>query len=134
MYGMAAGLLTNMQQDYAESLGVELGGEFRVAYNYWDEQRQHKPIHMILGDRPLYLTLTRAWEGLGIWGKIKLMVSLLVSSFQKPDPAELKEWMQKILADDTGDLRDHRVPVFLALAAIRAGAETTGHKIGYSFP
>ena len=104
MYGMAAGLLTNMQQDYAESLGVELGGEFRVAYNYWDEHRQHKPIHMILGDRPLYLTLTRAWEGLGIWGKIKLVVSLLVSSFQKPDPAELKEWMQKILADDTGDL------------------------------
>jgi pheromone shutdown protein TraB len=104
MYGMAAGLLTNMQQDYAQSLGVELGGEFRVAYNYWDEHRQDQRIHMILGDRPLYLTLTRAWEGLGLWGKTKLVVSLLVSSFQKPNPDELREWMQKILSDDTGDL------------------------------
>lgn len=104
MYGMAAGLLTNMQQDYAESLGVELGGEFRVAYNYWDEQRQHQRIHMVLGDRPLYLTLTRAWEGLGLWGKTKLVLSLVISSFQKPNPDELREWMQKILSDDTGDL------------------------------
>jgi len=104
MFGVAAGLLTNMQQDYAESLGVELGGEFRVAYNYWEEGRQTKRMHMILGDRPLYLTLTRAWESLGIWGKVKLVVSLVYSSFQKPDPAELKEWMQKILSDDTGDL------------------------------
>ncbi len=104
MYGMAAGLLTNMQQDYAQSLGVELGGEFRVAYNYWEEHRQQRRIHMILGDRPLFLTLTRAWEGLSLWGKTKLVVSLLISSFQKPNPDELREWMQKILSDDTGDL------------------------------
>lgn len=104
MYGLAAGMLTSMQQDYASSLGVELGGEFRVAYNYWEEKQREKRIHMILGDRPLYLTLTRAWEALGLWGKAKLVVALLMSSFQKPNPAELQEWMQKILADDTGDL------------------------------
>lgn len=104
MYGVAAGLLTNMQQDYAQSLGVELGGEFRVAFNYWNEHRQQRIIHMILGDRPLYLTLTRAWQSLRLWGKTKLVVSLLISSLQKPDPEELREWMQKILSDDTGDL------------------------------
>ena len=113
MYGMAAGLLTNMQQDYADSLGVELGGEFRVAYEYWcvkcDEERSSnienaRRVHMILGDRPLYVTLTRAWESLRLWGKTKLLVGLLISSLQKPKPEELREWMQSILNDDDGDL------------------------------
>jgi pheromone shutdown protein TraB len=104
MYAMASNLLTSMQQDYAGSLGVELGGEFRVAYEYWDIHRQTTPLHMILGDRPLYLTLTRAWESLGIWGKTKLVFGLLLSSLQKPNPEELKAWMQSILSDDNGDL------------------------------
>lgn len=62
---------------------------------------------MILGDRPLYLTLTRAWESLGLWGKTKLLVGLLISTFQKPNPEELREWMKKILEggdDDSEDL------------------------------
>ena len=109
MYGMAATLLTSMQQDYADSLGVELGGEFRVAHDYWAEERTKKErkngiFHLILGDRPLYLTLTRAWESLRLWGKTKLIFGLLVSSFAKPNPEELREWMQSVLADDSGDL------------------------------
>jgi pheromone shutdown protein TraB len=52
----------------------------------------------------LYLTLTRAWESLGLWGKTKLIIGLLVSSLQKPDAKELEEWMQSILNDDSGDL------------------------------
>ena len=104
MYGMASGLLSSMQEDYAKSLGVELGGEFRVAYNYWDEERMKRKFHLILGDRPLYLTLTRAWESLGLWGKTKLIVALIVSTLQKPNPDELREWLRKMLADDSGDL------------------------------
>jgi pheromone shutdown protein TraB len=104
MYTAAATLLTNMQQDYASSLGVELGGEFRVAYDYWEHHRKNRRLHMILGDRPLYLTLTRAWESLRLWGKIKLLIGLLLSTFQKPNPDELKAWMESILSDDSGDL------------------------------
>lgn len=106
MYSMAATMLTDMQQDYANSLGVELGGEFRTAYNFWERQRRNEEseIHMILGDRPLYLTLTRAWESLGLWGKTKLLVGLLISTLQKPNADELREWMESILADDSGDL------------------------------
>lgn len=104
MYGMASGLLTSMQEDYAKSLGVELGGEFRVAYNYWDAEQKTRKLHMILGDRPLYLTLTRAWESLGVWGKTKLIVALIISTLQKPNPKELREWLQKMLEDDSGDL------------------------------
>ena len=107
LYSTAAILLTNMQQDYADSLGVELGGEFRVAHNYWASERlkrRHEAFHLILGDRPLYLTLTRAWESLGLWGKTKLLVGLLISSLSKPNADELREWMQSVLADDSGDL------------------------------
>jgi pheromone shutdown protein TraB len=104
LHGMAASMLTSMQQDYADSLGVELGGEFRTAYDYWEKHRTESEVHMILGDRPLYLTLTRAWESLGIWGKTKLLVALFISSLQKPNPDELREWIESILADDSGDI------------------------------
>jgi pheromone shutdown protein TraB len=106
-YSMAATMLTSMQQDYADSLGVELGGEFRIAHDYWAHERTKRSthaLHLILGDRPLYLTLTRAWESLGLWGKTKLLAGLIFSSFTRPDPQELKGWMESILADDSGDL------------------------------
>lgn len=105
LHGMASNMLTSMQQDYADSLGVELGGEFRTAYNYWEKKcADESEVHMILGDRPLYLTLTRAWESLGIWGKTKLLIGLFISTLQKPNPDELREWMESILADDSGDI------------------------------
>lgn len=109
---IASSLLSNMQGEYADSLEVELGGEFRAAYQYWKKvvptgatsyrkvHRVHN-VHMILGDRPVTLTLTRAWESLQIWGKVKLMFGLIVSSLRKPNPDELREWMEKILYGDT---------------------------------
>ena len=109
---IASSLLSNMQDDYADSLGVELGGEFCAAYQYWKKivphgnqnypkTRRINDVHMILGDRPVTLTLTRAWESLRLWGKTKLMVGLIVSSLRKPKPDELREWMEKILYEDT---------------------------------
>ncbi len=109
---IASSLLSNMQGEYADSLKVELGGEFRTAYEYWKAvvprgltsyRKVHRMnnVHMILGDRPVTLTLTRAWESLKIWGKIKLMAGLVVSSLRKPNPDELREWMEKILYGDT---------------------------------
>lgn len=95
-------LLTQVQDDYAESLGVELGGEFRVAWEYCQNNR---PI-CILGDRPLKITLLRAWESLSWWGKTKCIVALIWSSWQKPNPEELREWMQSILSGDSDVLTE----------------------------
>ena len=130
---VASSLLSNMQGDFADSLEVELGGEFRAAYQYWKKivfssgssgsnsninsnnnnnsninsnSNSNNNVHMILGDRPVSLTLTRAWESLRIWGKIKLMVGLLISSLRKPNPEELREWMEKILQGDTDLMSD----------------------------
>jgi pheromone shutdown protein TraB len=93
-------LLTQVQDDYAKSLGVELGGEFQVAWEYCLVQ---KPI-VILGDRPLQITLVRAWESLSWFGKIKVLAGLVWSSIQTPNPKELREWMQKILEDGETDV------------------------------
>eukprot|EP00751_Fragilariopsis_kerguelensis_P026159 CAMPEP_0170867514 /NCGR_PEP_ID=MMETSP0734-20130129/22873_1 /TAXON_ID=186038 /ORGANISM="Fragilariopsis kerguelensis, Strain L26-C5" /LENGTH=470 /DNA_ID=CAMNT_0011244837 /DNA_START=20 /DNA_END=1430 /DNA_ORIENTATION=+ len=115
---IASSLMSNMQEEFAGSLDVELGSEFKQAYDYWktvinsdidqnqkcsniELKRQQQVVHMILGDRPVSLTLTRAWESLPAWGKIKLLAGLVISSFRKPNPEELKEWMQKILQGDT---------------------------------
>jgi pheromone shutdown protein TraB len=115
---MATVLLTSTQEDYADSLGVELGGEFRVAYQYWRSfattaatknnsnnnnqniKQQQRP-HLILGDRPLAITLARCWESLSFFGKIKVLIGLLLSSFHKPSPEELRAWIQKIMEDET---------------------------------
>ena len=93
-------LLTQVQDDYANSLGVELGGEFKAAWEYCVTT---KPI-VILGDRPLQITLVRAWESLDWIGKIKVLVGLVWSSMQKPNPEELRAWMQKILQDGETDV------------------------------
>ncbi len=103
LQAMCTVLLTSVQEDYANDLGVELGGEFRCAHQYW----LGKPnCHLILGDRPLSLTLVRAWESLSLFGKIKVMLGLLWSSFRKPNPKELREWLRSVLLDETDVLTE----------------------------
>jgi pheromone shutdown protein TraB len=127
MFTKATTLLTSLQQDTADSLGVEVGGEFRVAYDYWDAKRKQqgnngshddsngaspapglrqprRQVHLVLGDRLFQSTLIRAWESLRWWGKFRLVVGLLVSSLVKPDPEEIRAWMKGILEDDGSDL------------------------------
>ena len=121
----SAGMLTKIQQDYATKLGVEIGGEFREAYaaasrqqkTFEEEMNRRRfglvnpaiasrvgPITVILGDRPVRLTILRAWESLRLFGKAKLCLGLIWSSLRPPSEKELKEWMDKIMNDPTNDL------------------------------
>ena len=63
---------------------------------------QPRQCAIILGDRPVQITIRRAWESLGIIGKTKLILALLWSSIKQPSEKELKEWMEKILNDRSG--------------------------------
>ena len=121
----SAEMLTKIQQDYATKLGVDIGGEFREAYaaasrqqkTFEEEMNRRRfglvnpaiassvgPITVILGDRPVRLTLLRAWESLRLFGKAKLCLGILWSSFRPPSEKELREWMDKIMNDPTNDL------------------------------
>jgi hypothetical protein len=46
--------------------------------------RGNRPCAIILGDRPVRITLVRAWESLRVFGKLKLMIALLWSSIKQP--------------------------------------------------
>jgi len=93
-------LLTKVQSDYASKLNITIGAEFREAVQCAKVFRSR----VILGDRPMKLTLLRAWESLNFWGKSKLIAGLIWSSLRQPSEKELKEWMNSILKDKNGDI------------------------------
>jgi pheromone shutdown protein TraB len=108
-------LLSRVQEDYAKELGVELGGEFRCAYEYWknctkardaDIVKRNRRPHLVLGDRPLHLTLVRAWESLGWWPKIKVVVGLVWSSLRKPNTQEIREWLEAVMREESDVLTE----------------------------
>lgn len=65
--------------------------------------RDNRPCAIVLGDRPVRITLLRAWESLRIFGKLKLMIALLWSSIWQPSEKEIREWMESILNDRSGE-------------------------------
>lgn len=99
-------LLTSVQEDYAQELGVELGGEFRCAHAHWLNQSASTRPHLILGDRPLYLTLVRAWESLSWWPKVKVILGLVWSSLRKPNKEEIRQWLQSVLQEESDVLTE----------------------------
>jgi pheromone shutdown protein TraB len=101
LQAMSTVLLTSVQEEYANTLDVELGGEFRCAQHYWEEQPQTARPFLILGDRPLQLTLVRAWESLSWWPKTKVVLGLIWSSIQKPNKDEIRAWLASVLQEDS---------------------------------
>ena len=123
-------LLSKIQGDYASKLGVHIGGEFKEAFKVakiqqkeyiqclqriqwqqqtgvWTPNEHDASLHgcaVVLGDRPVRLTLLRTWESLSLFGKVKLFFALLVSSLKQPNEKELKEWIESIMNDPTNDI------------------------------
>ena len=56
-----------------KNLDVMPGEEFRVAL----QQAHAGGAQVVLGDRPLTITLARVWHALGLWEKVKLTGTLL---------------------------------------------------------
>jgi pheromone shutdown protein TraB len=101
-------MLTSVQEEYAKDLGVELGGEFQAAYQFWKSKMERSsspngvpPVHFVLGDRPMHLTLRRAWESLWWWPKTKVVAGLLWSCLFKPNPDEIRAWLQQVLNEES---------------------------------
>ena len=107
MQALSTLLLTSVQEDYAKELGVELGGEFRCAHRYWKNcsSADRRP-HLVLGDRPLHLTLVRAWESLRWWPKLKVVAGLLWSSLRKPNREEIRAWLESVMREETDVLTE----------------------------
>ncbi|CAN0033448.1 unnamed protein product, partial [Heterosigma akashiwo] len=92
---LSTALFSKIQADFAKSLNATLGGEF---HKHCASKNPTSP-HLILGDRPVKLTLLRLWEALSFFEKVKLVVGLAWSSIRQPSTEELKEWIESIMND-----------------------------------
>ncbi|KAL4573012.1 hypothetical protein LXL04_019805 [Taraxacum kok-saghyz] len=76
----------------ASKLEVFPGSEFRVAY----EEAMKYGGKIILGDRPVNITLRRTWSRMPLWHKTKLMYSLMFQSIFLPSSSRLNEMVDPL--------------------------------------
>ncbi|KAG7034961.1 TraB domain-containing protein [Cucurbita argyrosperma subsp. argyrosperma] len=74
----------------ANKLEVFPGSEFRVAY----EEAMKYGGKVLLGDRPVQITIRRAWAKMPLWHKIKLLYSFVFQAFFLPGPEELTKMLK----------------------------------------
>ena len=77
-------VLSSFQRRMGENVGVKPGDEMLAAMNVAKEL--NIPTEMV--DRPIQVTLKRAWAKNSFWGKSKLLASLLASAFSKEEVSE----------------------------------------------
>jgi pheromone shutdown-related protein TraB len=85
----AAFLLANLvmasfQRRIGDKLGVKPGEEMRAAI----EEAEAQGIEVVLVDRPVQITLARAWRGLRFLEKMKLLYGSLISIFEVEELGE----------------------------------------------
>ncbi|XVF28236.1 hypothetical protein REPUB_Repub15cG0012100 [Reevesia pubescens] len=76
----------------ATRLEVFPGSEFRVAF----EEAMKYGGKVILGDRPVQITLRRTWGKMPLWHKTKLLYSLLFQAVFLPSPEDLNKMLKEM--------------------------------------
>ncbi|KAG5396583.1 hypothetical protein IGI04_018397 [Brassica rapa subsp. trilocularis] len=83
-------ILTPQAVKIASKLDVLPGAEFRVAY----EEAVKYGGQVILGDRPVQITLKRTWAKMPIWHKVKFLYGLVFQAVFLPSPEELEKMLK----------------------------------------
>ena len=78
---MANLVLSSYQKRMGADVGIKPGDEMRAAIKAADELK----IPAVMVDRPIQVTLRRAWTRNSLWGKCKLLATLLSSAFEKEE-------------------------------------------------
>ncbi|KAI3895025.1 hypothetical protein MKX03_031262 [Papaver bracteatum] len=76
----------------ASELEVFPGSEFRVAF---EEARKYGG-KVILGDRPVNITLRRTWASMTMWHKIKFIYCIVFQAIFLPSPAYLNRMLKEM--------------------------------------
>lgn len=74
-------VLAGFQRRMGNNVGVKPGDEMRAA----DDAAKQAGIPVALVDRPIQTTLSRAWAENSLWGKCKLLATLIASAFDKEE-------------------------------------------------
>ncbi len=86
-------MLSSYQRRMGLNAGVKPGDEMIAAMNAAEENK----IRCSLVDRPIQITLKRAWGKNSFWGKCKLLSTLLASAFSKEEinPEEIEKLKER---------------------------------------
>jgi pheromone shutdown-related protein TraB len=98
--------LTSFQRKVGMNTGIKPGEEMKIAI----ETASELGIPFSFSDRPVQMTLQRAWSKSNFWNKMKLLASLISSVFSKEEvDAEEVEALKKkgALEDMMGELSDY---------------------------
>ncbi|KAJ4981168.1 hypothetical protein NE237_032005 [Protea cynaroides] len=76
----------------ANKLEVFPGSEFRVAF----EEAMQYGGKVILGDRPVHITVRRTWGKTSLWHKAKFLYSILFQAVFLPSPEELNKMLKEM--------------------------------------
>ncbi|XP_068630690.1 traB domain-containing protein-like, partial [Battus philenor] len=107
--GMLHAMLLKTYADIAKELGVAPGGEFRRAYQ---EMKKIPGCKLFLGDRPIQITLSRAFESLNVL-EIGQVFYHLSKSNQKPlDKFQIEKYKNKEYVQTQFDDIIREVPAF----------------------
>lgn len=79
-----------------KNLEVMPGEEFRVALR----EAHAVGAQVVLGDRPLTVTLARVWHALSLWEKVKLTTSLLWTGLSQLDSEDMKKEIERMKESD----------------------------------
>ncbi|KAL5111270.1 TraB domain-containing protein [Taenia crassiceps] len=93
--GVLQYLLLRFTKSMMDQIGMAPGGEFRAAFQ---EASKQAHCHLILGDRPIKITLQRAMNALGLWQKMKFFFSFLFE-FEKITPEDVEEMKSEDLLE-----------------------------------
>ena len=102
-------MLASYQRRMGLNAGVKPGDEMIAAMNAADENK----IPCSLVDRPIQITLKRAWGKNSFWGKCKLLSTLLASAFSKEEiaPEEIEKLKQRNEMDSMMNELSEYMPV-----------------------
>ncbi|VDO34874.1 unnamed protein product [Haemonchus placei] len=98
-------LLLSMSAHITRELSMAPGGEFRAAHK---AVMQTQLCRLVLGDRPIHVTLQRALGSLNFWQKIKFFWHVALSHSASITPEEVekckqRDLLEQLLAEMAGD-------------------------------
>lgn len=87
-------LISSFQKRAAKQFGIKPGQEMIQGI----ESAEEAGAEIVLADRNIQITFARIWQGIGLWGKTKLMMAVTQSIFTKEEITE--EELEQMKSED----------------------------------
>lgn len=87
-------IMSSFQKRLAKQMGIQAGQEMLQGI----QSAKEVGAELVLADRNIQTTFTRVWQGVGFWGKMRLMMEIVFSIFNDEDITE--EELEKMKSQD----------------------------------